>query len=294
MTTVSTAGPGPLPPAASVPGPLLPGVPVRSRFAAGRAAFWGLLLRDLTVLDRQIHIFLSRTVVQPLLLVFVFANVFPKISQGVGGAAGASRFNTILVPGVVALAIVINGVQAVAVYLVQDLGYEKQIQDRVLSPLPVSMVAVEKIVYGSLEGLFAGIVVFPIAAVIPSTPIYLHVNWLVLLTLGPLACVASAALGLALGTLVEPRSLTFLFNIVLLPLTILGGLYYPWARLSEIPWLKIAVLLNPLVYMSEGLRAALVNRVPHMTLWAIYPALLVFAIGFGALGITAFKRRVTG
>ncbi len=270
------------------------GTAVRSRGAAGRAAFRGLLLRDLAVLRRQLHIFLARTVVQPLLLVFVFAHVFPQISQGVGGSAGAPRFTTVLVPGVVALAIVINGVQAVAVNLVGEIGHEREINDRVLAPLPVSLVALEKILYGALEGLLAGLVVFPIAAVIPATPLSLDPTWAVLLTVVPLACVASAALGLALGTALEPRSLTFLFNIVLLPLTMLGGLFYPWADLETIPWLQVAVLVNPLTYMSEGLRAALVTDVPHLPLLAVYLPLAVFAIGFAVLGVRGFRRRVLG
>ena len=41
------------------------------------------------------------------------------------------------------------------------------------------------------------------------------------------------------------------------------------------PWLKIVVLVNPLVYMSEGMRVAL-TPVPHMSLWAIYGALVGF------------------
>jgi ABC-2 type transport system permease protein len=250
------------------------GIRVRSRGAASRAAFRGLLLRDLAVLRRQLHIFLARTVVQPLLLVFVFAYIFPQISQGVGGAAGAPRFTSVLIPGVVALAIVING--------------------RVLAPLPVSMVALEKILYGALEGLLAGMVVFPIAALIPATPLSLDPTWAVLLTVAPLACLAAAALGLALGTAMQPRSLTFLFNIVLLPLTMLGGLFYPWTDLGTIPWLQVAVLLNPLTYMSEGLRAALVTDVGHLPLVAVYVPLAVFAVGFTALGIRGFRRRVLG
>ncbi len=267
---------------------------VRSRGAAGRAAFRGLLLRDLAVLRRQVHIFLARTVVQPLLLVFVFAHIFPQISQGVGGADGAARFTTVLIPGVVALAIVINGVQAVAVNLVGEIGHEREINDRVLAPLPVSLVALEKILYGALEGLLAGLVVFPIAAVIPATPFAPDPSWPVLLTVVPLACLASAALGLALGTAMEPRSLTFLFNIVLLPLTMLGGLFYRWSDLETIPWLQVAVLVNPLTYMSEGLRAALVTDVGHLPLPAVYLPLAGFAVGFTALGIRGFRRRVLG
>lgn len=264
----------------------------RSRTLAAGAAFWGLVLRDLTVLDRKLHIFLARTVVQPLLLVFVFANVFPRISQGVGGGSAASLFTTILVPGVVALSVVINGVQAVAVNLVQEISYNREIEDRVLAPISVRMVAVEKIVFGALQGIFAALVVFPIAAVVPATPVYIHIHWLVLVTLAPLACLASAALGLTLGTLLEPQSVTFLFSIVLLPLTMLGGLYYPWSKLGTIPWLKIAVLINPLIYMSEGFRAALVTNVPHMPLPGIYVALSIFTVVLTVTGIKGFRHRV--
>ena len=264
----------------------------RSRTLATGAAFWGLMLRDFTVLDRKIHIFLARTVVQPLLLVFVFANVFPRISQGIGGGAGASRFTTILVPGVVALSVIINGVQAVAVNLVQEISYNREIEDRILAPISVRMVAVEKIVFGALQGLFAGLVVFPIAAVVPATPVYVHIHWVVLVTMAPLACLTSAALGLTLGTLLEPRSVTFLFSIVLLPLTILGGLYYPWSKLSAIPWLQVAVLANPLIYMTEGFRAALVTKVPHMSLTGIYAALSLFTVVLTVAGIKGFRRRV--
>lgn len=264
----------------------------RSKAAAARSAFWALMLRDLAVLDRRIHIFLARTIVQPVLIIFVFANVFPSIHQGVGGASGASTFTSTLVPGIIALSIVINGVQAVAVNLMAELGFNREIEDRVLAPIGVSMVAVQKIVFGALEGLFAGMVVFPIAAVIPSTPLYLHVNWVLLATIAPLACLTSSALGLALGTLLEPRSVTFLFSIVLLPLTMLGGLYYPWSELSAIPWLKVAVLVNPLIYMSEGMRAALVNHVPHMPVLYVYIGLAAFTVGFAVLGIRGFRRRV--
>ena len=53
-------------------------------------AFGALLLRDLAVLRKEFAQFLARTVMQPLLFVFVFAYVFPKIGQGVGGAKGSA------------------------------------------------------------------------------------------------------------------------------------------------------------------------------------------------------------
>src|SRR5918999_2126352 len=114
-----------------------------TRSAAGRA-FEALLLRDLIVLRKNVPLFVIRTVMQPLLFVFVFTYVFPKIGQGIGGAQGQATFSSLLVPGVVAIACIFQGIQAVMIPLVQDFGYTREIEDRVMAPLPVWGVAVEK------------------------------------------------------------------------------------------------------------------------------------------------------
>jgi ABC-2 type transport system permease protein len=175
--------------------------------------------------------------------------------------------------------------------MVQEFGYTREIEDRVLAPLPVSMVAVEKIVSGAIVSLLSAAVVFPIAAVVPATPVNLEVDWPVLLTLTPLACLMAGALGLTFGTRFEPRTVPILFGVIVLPLTFLGAVYYSWEALEPIRWLQIAVLVNPLVYMSEGFRAAL-TPADHMSLWAIYGALFFFAALFTRLGIKGFERRV--
>ncbi len=256
-----------------------------------RAAFLALLYRDVYVLSRNLREFIPRTILQPLLLVFVFAYVFPKIGQGVGGSAGAAQFSTMLIAGVLASVVLFQGVQAVALPMVQEFGYTKEIEDRVLAPLPVELVAIEKIVAGALQCLLAALIVFPIAKFVPATPVHLQVNWLVLLTIAPIACLMSAALGLMFGTLFDPRTVPLLFGIVVIPLTFLGCIYFPWAQLESIRWLQILVLINPLVYMSEGFRSAL-TPVPHMTLLAVYPVMIGFTAAFTTIGIRTFKRRV--
>jgi ABC-2 type transport system permease protein len=259
---------------------------------AYRRAFFALLGRDLHLLRKNGIMFLIRTAMQPLLLVFVFTYVFPKIGQGVGGGQNAARFSTILIAGVVGLAILFQGLQAVALPLVQEFGVSKEIEDRVLAPLPTRMVGVQKIVTGMLQGLLAAALVFPIAAFVPATPVHLSIDWPVLITLAPIAGWVAGALGLVLGTRVQPFQVPALFALVVLPLTFLGATYYSWSTLSPIKWLKILVLVNPLVYMTEGFRSSLVSSVPHMPLIAIYAALLGFAAGLTWLGIAGFERRV--
>lgn len=273
----------------------------RSTLTSSRIAFGALLLRDLVVLRKRMREFIPRTIVQPLLLCFVFLYVFPTIGTGVGagrGSAGESAFATILVAGVVGLSTMFQGIQAVALPMVQEFGYTKEIEDRVLAPLPVSLVALEKVVFGAIQGLLAAAIVFPIAAVVHASSIHinLQVHWLVLLTLLPLACVTTSALGLTFGTIFDPRTVPLLFGIIILPLTFLGGTYYAWTTLSPVTfgsvhWLQIAVLVNPLIYINEGFRAALTSS-SHMTLWAVYPVLLGFSALFLWVGIQNFKRRV--
>jgi ABC-2 type transport system permease protein len=252
------------------------------------------------VLRKTLNEFLPRTLLQPFLLVFVFTFVFPKIGQGVGGAGNggpaASAFATLLVAGVVGVTILFQGIQSVALPMVQEFGYTKEIEDRVLAPLPVSMVALAKVTSGAIQGLIAALIVFPIAAVVPANPVHLHVNWPVLLTLAPLACITASALGLTFGTRFEPRTVPLMFGVVVIPLTFLGCVYYSWTALGPIKvggfsWLKFLVLINPLVYMCEGFRAALTTA-PHMSLAVVYLVLAGFAALFLYLGINGFKKRV--
>jgi ABC-2 type transport system permease protein len=264
-----------------------------STTAAARTAFRALLARDVNVLRKNVVEFLLRTIMQPLLFVFVFTYVFPKIGLGVGGAgAAAAKFSSLLVPGVVAIACIFQGVQAVALPLVQEFGFTREIEDRVMAPLPVAGVALEKILAGALQGVIAAVVVFPLAAFVPATPVHLDVRWPELLTLLPLAALTGSTLGLVMGTFVEPRRVPLLFGVVVIPITFLGATYYPWAELTPIPWLKTVVLLNPLVYMSEAMRISLTPQYPHMAIWAVYLGLTVFTIGLGYIGIRGFRRRV--
>jgi ABC-2 type transport system permease protein len=202
------------------------------------------------------------------------------------------------VAGVVGISIMFQGIQAVAMTLSQEFGFTREIEDRVQAPCPVWLVAVAKVISGAAQGVLAAAIVFPIAAVVHAQHVEAHltVNWLLLLTILPPACVAFAALGLFLGTKFEPRNLGLMFGFVVLPITFLGGTYYAWTTLAPVkvggfPWLQTLVLLNPLIYVNEGFRGAVTSG-HHMHLYVVYPMLLLFCALFLTLGIRGFKQRV--
>ncbi len=291
-------------PAPAAPAQPLPPIsiePTRSTFAASRTALGALILRDLVVLKKNFGEFVIRTLVQPFLLVFVFLYVFPTIGQGVGGGGGKaaeSEFATVLVAGVVGISIMFQGIQAVAMVIAQEFGFTREIEDRVQAPCPIWLVAVAKVLSGATQGLIAALIVFPIAAVIHAKGVEAHlsVHWAIVLTLIPLACVTMTSLGLLLGTVFEARNLGLMFGFVVLPLTFLGGTYYQWTKLAPVQvdgihWLQILVLVNPLIYVTEGMRAGLTHA-EHMHLYIIYPVLIGFCGVFLTLGLRKFAARV--
>ena len=285
----------------STPAPHITIGPRRSPFAASRSAFAALLLRDVVVLKKDAAIFVLRTIIQPFLLCFVFLFVFPKIGQSVGGggASGAqSTFATVLVAGVVGISVMFQGVQAVALQMSQEFGFTREIEDRVQAPCPIWLVAVEKVVSGALQGLISATLVLPIAYFVHAKGVEANISphWIVVVTLVPLACVAMGSLGLVLGTSFEPRNIGLMFGFVILPITFLGGTYYEWTRLAPVKigswhWLQTIVLINPLLYVNEGMRAAFTD-VPHMHLYIVYPVLVGFCVAFLSLGLRNFRRRV--
>ena len=274
--------------------------PQRSALGASGVTLAALLLRDFVVLKKHFGEFVIRTLVQPFLLCFVFLFVFPKIGQGIGGhgATAETAFATVLVPGVVGLSIMFQGVQSIALSMAQEFGFTREIEDRVQAPCPISLVAVEKVLSGTVQGLISAAIVLPIASVVHAAGAEANVtlHWWIIVTLVPLSCIAMGSLGLVLGTSFEARNIGLMFGFVILPITFLGGTYYQWTRLTPVKiggwhWLQTIVLINPLIYINEGMRAAF-TQASHMHLYVIYPVLVGFCTLFLSIGLHNFRRKV--
>jgi ABC-2 type transport system permease protein len=282
----------------------VPQMKVTSPFVQYSRAFAGLFLRDLYVLRRELFPFVIRVCMNPLLFLFVFTFVIPHISTGAPGSAAAmnptaamagNAFSTVLLPGLMAVAIMFSGIAAVALPLAQEFGITREIDDRVMCPLPVVAVALEKICFSAVQSVIAAIIVFPLAYYVPTTHPNAHIgSWPFLIAVVVLASLTAGALGLTIGTSVKPQQIGLIFGVVVIPITFLGCVYYPWAGLKYIPWLKYAVLINPIVYMSEGLRAAITPSLPHMPPAMILTMLVVALALLTWLGMRGFLRRVIG
>jgi ABC-2 type transport system permease protein len=248
--------------------------------------FGAILLRDITVARRELPFFLLRTTLQPLLFVMIFGFVLPKMGMI------PREYTATVLPGVLALSLTLSAVQSVCLPMVQDFGVTNEIEDRLLAPAPIELVAVEKVVAGTLQGVIAAVVVLPLARVIMG-PIpgltFGNAGFLAVVTI--LSGAAFAAIGLFLGTAIPPQHIGLMFSVILGPMIMFGCTYYPWAGLQVVPAMKYLVLINPLVYVSEGMRAALTPSMPHMNPWVMLAALLATTVLFLVLGLRAFDKR---
>jgi ABC-2 type transport system permease protein len=248
-------------------------------------AFRAVLGRDLYVTLRELPTFLAQVILQPLFLLFVFGRVLTDLGYARGDYA------QLLFPGIVGLTAVVTGLQSTAFPLVIDFSFTKEIEDRLLAPLPVNAVAVAKMLYASLRAITAAVVMIPIGIlVLGSIPWHADA---VPLFLGAvvLGSLVGSSLGLMLGTLVPANRINIVFSLVLTPLLFTGASQYPWPSLSHLRWFQIVTLANPLTYVSESLRAALVPHVPHIAP-AVCILVLLFSITVtGWIGIAGFRRR---
>jgi len=256
------------------------------------SAFFGLFLRDARVLTRELIPFLLRVGMQPLLFLFVFTFVLPRMA-GSNPLASGAKFGEIILPGLMAVAIMFSGIAAVALPLSSEFGITREIDDRVMCPLPLWAVALEKVCFSAIQSLAAALLVIPMARYIPAVPVRANVSsWILLAVVLVLSSLLAGSLGLLIGSTVNPKQIGLVFSILVVPITFLGCVYYPWAWLSNIRWLQVGVLFNPIVYMSEGLRGAVTPEIQHMPWWASLPALVVFLGILGWLGLRGFLRRV--
>lgn len=249
-------------------------------------AFLALLARDAHVARRNLIQLIFQTFLQPLLFVFVFGRVM------VGSGYMPPAYKSLLLPGIMAISMVFTGIWAVAMPLIGEFQFTREIEDRLLAPIDISWVAVEKVVAGLIQALAAGLIVIPLAWVILRPGLELHLtNPLLFACITLLVAGFAAGGGLALGCSVNQQHIGLMFSMVLTPMIFFGCTYYPWSALSNFPILQKAVLINPLVYAAEGLRATLVPQFPHLAITLILAGLVVFDVLLLVVGLRQFHKK---
>jgi len=249
-------------------------------------AFFAMLGRDAHVARRNFVALLFQTFLQPLMFVFIFGRVM------VGSGYMPASYKGQLLPGIMAICMVGTGIWAVAMPLIAEFQFTREIEDRLLAPMEISWLAIEKVVAGTLQALAAGFMVIPAAWLLLRPGVGLNITHPLLFAIvALLVALFSATGGLALGCSMQQTHIGLMFSLVVAPMIFFGCTYYPWSALEKFPILQKAVLVNPLVYASEGLRGTMVPQFSHLPLPAVLGGLVFFNVALLALGLTKFHGK---
>lgn len=248
--------------------------------------FVALLWRDARVARRNLVQLLLQTFLQPMMFVFIFGRVM--VSSGYM----PTSYKSLLLPGIMAISMVFTGVWAVAMPLIAEFQFTHEIEDRLLAPIENDWIAIEKVLFGAAQAVVAGLGVIPAAWLLLRPGLELNLpSPLTFAVVTLLVALFSACGGLALGCSVGQNQIGLMFSMVLTPMIFFGCTYYPWSALTNFPILQKAVLVNPLVYASEGLRGTLVPQFPHLPIVAVLLALLIFDSLLLIVGLRQFRRK---
>ncbi len=252
------------------------------------AAFIALLARDVHVARRNAIQLLFQTFLQPLLFVFIFGRVM------VGSGYLPPAYKSLLLPGIMAISMVFTGIWAVAMPLIAEFQWTREIEDRLLAPIEISWVAIEKVLAGLIQAMIAGLIVLPLGQLILRPGLEFNINPALFVLMVILVAAFSAAGGLALGCSMDQQHIGLMFSMVLTPMIFFGCTYYPWSALDKFPILQKIVLINPLAYASEGLRAAVVPQFSHIPTGYILLALVFFDGLLLMFGLRQFQKKAVG
>ena len=248
--------------------------------------FYAMLQRDGHVARRNLLPMLMQNLLQPLLLTFIFGRVLTTSGMMQGS------FKNVLLPGIIAISMVLSGIQAVAMPLIAEFQFTKEIEDRLLAPMENKWLAVEKVVAGMIQSMVSGLVVIPAAWLMMGSGLNLSFSLFPeFLAVCLLIALLAGAGGLLLGCSIGQTQIGLMFSLVVAPMMMFGCAYYPWSALKAFPGLQYAVLINPLVYASEGLRGTLVPQVPHIPIPVILAALAAIDLLFLTFGLKKFQRK---
>jgi len=248
-------------------------------------SFGSLLRRDIVVTGKDPVAFVAQVLLQPMFFLFVFGKLL--ISLGYIN----SDYASLLFPGLVALTAVVTAIEAMTFPMVIEFGWTKEIEDRLLAPLPLWAVAAEKVVFATLQAVVAAAVMFPIGiGVLGSVP-YRAAGLGLLVAVVVLGSMVGACIGMMIGTFVPPTKIALAFSLIFTPLLFTGATQYPWPLLAHLRWFQVLTAANPITYVSEGTRAALVPNIPHIPGWICLLVLAGSLVIFSALGMIGFRRR---
>jgi len=195
----------------------------------------------------------------------------------------------LLVPGLLAMAIAQSAAFGVAFSLVawRQKGMLRRLR---LTPLPLQEFATGRVIFHLMIALVQTVILLTVGRILFGVHLVGDVIALVPLVL--VGGVAFIALGMCIGGRVNTEDATAaLSNLIVLPMTFLGGVFFPLDA-APAPIRLIAHFL-PLTYLVQGLQDVAVRGHSFISTLPDLGMLALFAAAFSALALRLFSWQTT-
>lgn len=249
--------------------------------------FFTMVKRDLLIQSRNWLEFIFRVAMLPFILILTYGYVLPRIG------ILSSDFPNQMFPGMVGMSLLVTGIHGTSVPLSMDFNNSREIEDRLQAPVDIRLTAFAKMFVGIIESWIGALIVLPVSLLFMSSNLNFDMSVMnVICTLGVvfLSSIASATLGLLVGTIVKPMQIAAMFPGFLMPLIFTGAIFFSWSSLETLPVFKYIVLLNPLVYINEALRFTMNFGMDSMPILISIAGIIIFTIIMGYFGMKRFKK----
>lgn len=243
-------------------------------------SFLAFLQRDLLKDCKSIPSIIAELFLQPLLFLFVFGYILTSTG------ALSIEYIQVLVPGLIMMTAMSSSYSSVAVPLLIEIHYTKELEDRLMAPSPWKNIATAKMVRAAFRA-FIGVVVFSFVALL-TVDFNAFAQGILFWVSVILACVCGAGLGLITSASVSVENIDSVSSFVSVLLIFTGCAQYSWGDLSMIPVVQYLTLLNPLTYASELSRYGITGS--SLPLAFLLIVLVIFGIFSWFVGIKKFQK----
>ncbi len=239
---------------------------------------WSSWLPFRTLLKREVWRFLkvaAQTLLTPIITASLYLFVFgATLGERISVTEGFS-YAQFVVPGLILMGVINNSFanSSSSLFVARYIG---NILDLLVTPITPSQFILAYTLASMLRGLLVGVAVWGISTFFAELP---WVNPLGAVLMAALASFLFAQFGIVAALYANTfDALSMFTNFLILPLIYLGGVFYPISILPA-PWEGLS-RLNPLFYLIEGFRHALLGRGDTSFLTAFTAAALMAAALF--------------
>jgi ABC-2 type transport system permease protein len=234
---------------------------------------------------REVKVFLRErsrivsSVVNPLIWLVAFGS-------GLGSAIsfGGAGYQAFIFPGILMMTVLFTSI-FFGLYIVWDkkMDFFKEVM---VAPLSRSTLFVGKMLGGCTDALLQGAILLVLGIFFGVQYTVYAVVMLILFLVFIAAGITSV--GLAIGSqLTSFEGFGLIQSFVVMPLFFLSGALFPLDNLPE--WLRVVTFANPLTYIVDGMRGALLG-IYNFPLALDLGVALIFVAAMAGLGTLAFRR----